>query len=101
MWLTLKISGGEVVRLNCLVSPCLDHGYADGKYDATVKNARTESKRESIGAGTVWRLDFLIAHTTSQISDPNALTAVRRRNAGQISTQVDQAFIREVLPALN
>jgi len=50
----------------------LDHGYAEGKYEATVKNARTESKRERIGAGIAWRLNFLAAHTTSQISDPKA-----------------------------
>jgi len=66
-----------------------------------VKNARTESKHEIIGTAIDARNDFLIAHTSNQISDPKLLAAVRKRNIGHILTHVDQTFIRDGLPTLN
>ena len=66
-----------------------------------MKNARTESKQEISGTEIDTRDDFLIEHTSSQISAPKLLAAVRKRNIGHMLTHVDQTFIRDGLPALN
>ena len=74
---------------------------ADGKYEATAKNANTDNKRDAIDAGIDGRMLFLQAQTINQIRAPKPLAAVMKRNTGQRLTQVDHTFIRDGLPTLN